>query len=348
MSIPSPDDNPFGEEKQLREDIHAAIDKALDQVLDHRDRELTKLEAEKLAFFAIEDLGLDLTYSWYIAGANTAAGYSPTENDPTVDPSGPTGPAGPNNRGRQTTEFGSLSAQDNRKTPPKEYVEFFESNTFFEDYDLKEIWFTDRHEFLKDFYSEFAPERYRELYITSSEIRKNLQNLDDTLTRRNNSTTLADFDAGGTNALLAQSTEREIRYLISDLHIGLTETDRVGQTQSKVTAGTDLIERVLYNLTQLESLSTKQRRLINQLSNFFFHCVWKYPALAISVETVEGPNSRLLKLQHLQEFDGFEQTVEQRLKQFTKSCRDSDLLPSVSNLSSSNIDERDGIIFKDE
>lgn len=350
MSVPSSGDDSASGETQLRTDVHVALEAALDRVLDDRSRNPTELEGEKLAFFLTHSLDLDLTYSWYIAGANTEAGDSPQPTDSSFDaePSGPTGPSTPNSSRGQQTEFGGLSAQTGENDPPEEYVEFFESATFFGEYDLRTVWYTDRFDFLEDFYEEFAPDEYRDLYLTSARIRSHLYDLSDALSSRDENETLGDFGGGGSDALLDPSTEREIRYLVSDLHMELAATDELAQTQSTVTNGTDLIERVLSRLTQMDSVSTEQRRLIQQLSDFFFYCVWKYPALAISIETATGPNALELKTRHLKEFQDFDQTVERRREQFAEACLDADLLPSVDDIQHSNIDNKDGIIFRDE
>ncbi|MFB6176945.1 MAG: hypothetical protein ABEI99_07365 [Halobaculum sp.] len=350
MSVPSSDDDSTDEETRLRTDVHAALETALDRKIDDRDREPSELESEKLAFLALDHLDLDLTYSWYIAGANTEVGYDPqpTDSDFDVEPLGPTGPTVSEGFSGQRTEFGGLTAQTGEDGPPEDYVEFFQSATFFGEYDLQTVWFTDRFEFLEDFYEEFAPDEYRELYLTSAKIRSHLYDLTDALDNREENATLGDFGGGGSDALLDPSTEREIRYLVSDLHVELAATDELAQTQSTVTNGTDLIERVLSRLTQMDSVSTEQRRLVRQLSDFFFYCVWKYPALAISVETATGPNALELKTRHLQEFQDFDQIVDRRREQFADACRDADLLPSMNDVRRSNIDDEDGIIFRDE
>lgn len=351
MSVPSSDDDSFDEERQLRAEIDAAIDEALDRVLDSRDRELTALEAEKLTFFAIDEFDLDLTYSWYIAGAKTAIGHS-SEPAHSAFPTGPTEPTGPTDleaNSETRTEFGELRAETaDDDDIPDEYVDFFASETFFGDYNLRKIWYTDRYEFLEDFYEAFAPEEYADLYLTSTEIREKLAEVDEILDNRDESTTLGDFGEGGSDMVLDPSTEQEIRYLISDLHLALSASDELSQTQPVVTDGTDLIERVLYRLTQIDSVDDEQRELINDLSDFFFYAVWKYPALAISAEENDGRNALSLRVERLQEFDEFEETVERRCEAFADAFRDAGLLPSVNDLSISNRDEEDGIIFTDE
>lgn len=332
------------EPDQIGENLEIAVSIALDRVLESRQRDLTGLESEILAFLANQKLDLGLTYSWYINGPGTATGFlseynTGSENDNEAEIAA--------DRASQLTltEFSARSAGND---PPDEYIEFFTSGTLFGSYELEQIWYTDRFDFLEDFYEEFAPDEYRGLYLTSAKIRSSLYDLTGTLNDRGQNTTLGDFGGGASDTLLDPSTEREIRYLISDLHMELAATDGLEQTQPTVTDGTDLIERVLARLTQMESVSTKQRRLVNQLSDFFFYWVWKYPALAISVETATGPNALELKTRHLKEFKNFDQTVERRREQFAEACRDADLLPSVDNLQRSNIDDEDGIIFRDE
>lgn len=327
---PSPADwDNFDQEEDLRTDVHLAIDLALNSVLDDRGREITAVEEEKLTFFAIRDLDLDLSYSWYLAGGNTEVGPTPTP-DTTYTP------------GQQ---FGTIQQDTPTTDRLTQLRNYFRNERFFGDYNLATVWYTDRYTFLRDYYSEFAPEEYTDLYLTSVNIREKLANLDDLIATESQNTTLGDFGGGGSDKLLEPEDEREIRYLVSDFHIDLAAIDVLSETKQTVSAGTDLIEQVLFKLTQMEGTTREQRRLLDNLSEFFFYYVWKYPALLISAETATGPNEDIIRLNRLQEFDRFDQQIESEISRLTDHFYEVGLLPDAQDIEAIDMDSENNIIY---
>lgn len=329
--LPS-DDNSFDGEEELRTDVHIAIELALDNVLEKQKREITKVEEEKLTYFAIEQLDLDLTYSWYLAGANAKADFNAkTEMELGVD-----------------QQFGTHQKDTPQTDRLTKLRDFFENEVFFDKYSLQKIWWEKRFSFLRDFYESCAPKKYRDIYIISTNIKEKLYNIDDIIKTRSDNTTLSDFNAGGNNAVLAPSDEKEIRYLISDLHLELASVEELSNTKKVVASGTDLIEQVLFKLTQKETTTGKQQKILKELHNFFYYYVWKYPALLISADTASGPNAEVLKLNKLQEFNNFSKEIEREQEKLANRCYDEELLPNIEDYTSLNIDEESNIILPDD
>ncbi|WP_276302151.1 hypothetical protein [Halorussus lipolyticus] len=329
--LPS-DGDPFDGEEDLRTDVHLAIDLALKEIFDKRDREITEIEEEKLTYFAIKNFDLDLTYSWYLAGANTKVSY------------------GTSLTAKPGTEryFGSLQSETPYTDRLNKLRDFFENEVFFGDYSLRKIWWEDRFSFLRDFYQEFAPEKYRDLYIISTNIKEKLYNIDKLIETESKNTTLSDFDGGGSDALLPPPKEKEIRYLISDLHLELSSIEELSDTKAVVASGTDLIEQILYKLSQKETTTQEQRRILDELHDFFYYYVWKYPALLISADKACGPNAKALKFESLREFNGFEKQVEEEREKLANWCYKADLLPNIEDYTSLDIDEESDIILPNE
>lgn len=329
--LPS-DGDPFDGEEELRTDVHLSIDLALKEVLDNRDRDITDVEEEKLTYLAIKQLDLDLTYSWYLAGANAKVGYS---SSATSEPS-------------TQGHFGSLRSQTPYTDRLSKLRDFFENEVFFGDYSLRKIWWEDKFSFLRDFYQEFAPKKYRNLYMVSIDIREKLYNIDEIIEVESENTTLSDFNGGGPSSLLPPSQEKKIRYLISDLHLELASIEELSNTKQVVASGTDLIEQVLYKLTQKETTTQEQRRILNELHDFFYYYVWKYPALLISADKSFGPNSDALKFESLREFNEFEEEIEEQQKKLANWCYESGLIPDIEDYTSLDIDEESNIILPNE
>jgi hypothetical protein len=329
MSTPPSDDEPFASERELRADVHAAIERALRRKLGGRDRDITKLEEEKLAFLLIDEFDLDLTYSWYIAGANIKVG-----ND-TVS-TGPTGPAGPSlTDDEQRVDFGGVSAQvdDDRV---QTFTDYLASETLFDDYELRKMWYTQRHEFLHDFYDEFAPEAYEEAYFASTEIRRRLANLDEDRGRQAGNTSLSQFGVDE-QPLLLSSDEESFRHTVSELHFALARNEDLSETTESVTVGTDLIERTLDRLTRVQPSTDEQWKLIEELSEFFFYTVWRLPALVVSIQTAQGPNAGELRVQHGRKLNRFEDEMQRKHDNLRDRLADADLLPTLEEDRSSDI-----------
>ncbi len=329
MSTPPSDDEPFAGERALRADVHAAIERALRRTLESRDRDITRVEEEKLAFLLIDEFDLNLTYSWYIAGTKTAVG-----ND-TIS-TGPTGPTGPSlTDDEQRVDFGGVSAQvdDDRV---QRFTDYLAAETLFDDYELRDVWYTQRHEFLHDFYDEFAPEAYEEAYLASTEIRRQLADLDEDRGRQAGNASLSQFGVDE-QPLLSSSDEEAFRHTVSELHFALARNEDLSETTESVTVGTDLIERTLDRLTRVQPSTDEQWELIEELLEFFFYTVWRLPALVMSIQTAQGPNAGELQGQHGQKLNGFEDKMQRKHDNLRERLADADLLPTLEEDRSSDI-----------
>jgi hypothetical protein len=316
MAPSFPDDAVFEDEERVRTDVSLAIDLALNDVLDQPDeREITGVEEEKLTHFAIREFDLSLTYSWYLAGGHTIAEANPDDQSPWQ-------------AGRSFGEITAQKPQYNERV--RELRDYFRSTEFIPGYTLREIWFTDKFDFLRDYYRELAPEKYRDIYVHSLELREELWKLNGSLNRQSENQSLDDFGAGLSDTLLEPSAEETIRYLVSDYQMDLAEVDELSPTKKDIVRGTDVIERILSKLTRMDSISIEQRMLIEEdLHDFFYFYVWKYPALAISVDTATGPHANALRRKRLMEFDSFDEQLIAKLDDISRQARELDLLPMV-------------------
>jgi hypothetical protein len=316
MAPPFHNDSAVDEEEGLRTDVRIAIELALDDILDPSEqREITDVEEEKLTHFAVRDFDLPLTYSWYLAGAHTIAEANPDKRSPW----------------QPGQAFGDLRAQESRYNDRiQELRGYFRSTEFIPGYTLRKVWFTDKFEFLRDYYRELAPDKYRDIYIHSLNVREQLWDLNEILDKESENRPLSDFGIGEPNPLLDPSVEEDIRYLFSDFHMDLARIKVLGHIKKDIVRGADLIERILSKLTRIETTSVEQRMLIsNGLHDFFYYYVWKYPALAISADTTVGPNADALKHKRLLEFDNFDEKLNAEINNITQQARGLSLLPNI-------------------
>lgn len=310
------------EELRVRQNVVDGLELALDDVIpDGMRREITKTEREKLIYFAVREFDLPITYSWYLAGAKTA--FTPDSPVGTTSPEAPSVPT--------PDEFVQPEASD---TDPEvqRYREFFRSQTFFDDYDLRTVYFTSNADFLCDVYEEFAREEYTDLYIHSTRLREKLRSLNESIDRGTPNASLTDWGAGAEDGWLSPHQEEEIRRLVSDLHLDLGRLDGFGETRTPVTKGTDVIESVLTKLTHVSSLNVEQTALVNGLGEFFYEYVWKYPALKISADTATGPNAGIRKRQHGNIFRHFDGILQERIDELSEQHQRAGLDPTMEEI----------------
>lgn len=322
MTPPTPGaNNPYSEEEPCADALLRGIELAVEDVFDDHGRNITRTEQEKLCYFAIKEFDLPVTYSWYLAGAHTKVAGEP-DNAP----------------GRMTTNTGGVRRDHGESEEVQQYWDYFASEVFFDDYDLREVWYTGKFDFLRDFYQECAPDKYTALYITSTDIREHLETLDETIERETTNHSLSDFGGGSQEGLRSESGEREFRLLISDLHLELAEIDELSEIVDLVTRGTDVIEQVFAQLTTIESISSEQETVLQDLAPYFYYGVWRYPALYISTQTAEGPNRHHLVEEHADRFTSFHENLLSRRNRLSERCADADLYPRAGH-HSQRVDE---------
>lgn len=314
MAPPSPNSNPnYSEEEPIANALLRAIDLAINDVIDDPGREPTRLEQEKLCYFAIEEFDLPVTYSWYLAGACTKVTGDP-ENAP----------------GRQSLRTPTHPSDCGEDDEVQKYREYFTSETFFDDYNLKKVWYTNKFDFLRDFYSEFAGE-YTDLYLASTNIRECLEDLDEIAENDTTNRSLTDFGVDTETKLVTQEDEEKLRLYVSDLHLELAQLEELSETRELVTKGTDLIEQVFAQLTTVESMSKSQEKAIEEIGEFFYYGVWRYPALYISTRTANGPNEDQLVAEHANRFLGFHKELLGRQTQLQERCNHLGLYPDAGH-----------------
>lgn len=167
-----------------------------------------------------------------------------------------------------------------------------------------------------------------DLYLASTKVRDQLYSLDLATRDQSENQSLSEWGGGSEAGLLSRGDEKETRIAISELHLELAGIEGLSDIKQVVAKGTDIVEQVLAKLTTLESLSAEQKAVLDDLGDFFYYCVWRYPALYISTETREGPHSRELTEEHAQRFARFEEeTLQTRTDLIQKRCYNSGLYP---------------------
>jgi hypothetical protein len=320
-------------EAALVDQLLEAVETVLAELPDVDPEYANKTKLQKLLYLAIDEFDIPITYSWYLAGA-VVPDRSIGPDTVTSAPSGPTGPDDPSpaakpSTANETPEAPSVDpvlftdnpgdAPDDSSADLTTYVSIEELHAFYQR-EIPDVWHQQTMRFLQNFYQEMAPTDYRLLYIESTHLRANFSELIDAV----------ESHVSGDEPSRSISTIREsIELSISDLHYHLRRADRLAQTFGVVVAGTDLIEDVLLRVDQLprDKLIERHVSLLEDLQDFYYFFVWKYPCLLVSQDTATGPCGDALRTEREHEFESFDDRVQDRQQELAAALNSAGLLP---------------------
>ncbi|NHN41856.1 hypothetical protein G9C85_09460 [Halorubellus sp. JP-L1] len=305
---------PYDEEREVANKVLRAIDLAIEDEIESLDRRITRLEQEKLCYFAIEEFNLPITYSWYVEGAYTRVAGDP---DGAVN--------------RITADSPNALQDPGEDDDVNKFREFFRSTEFFGDYKLRDIWYTNRYEFLKDFYKAESPSDFTDLYISSTNIRQQLSEISKSLATQNKNRSLAEFTDADSASAITDDVEQEFRLSISDFHLELASIEKFEDLMDVLSQSTNILEHILARLTELDSPSESQEAVVADLNDYFYYGVWRFPALYISARTATGPNSHHLIDEHVREFESFHGEFVPRVKRMESQAKQESLLPDAGS-----------------
>lgn len=283
-------------------------------------RTITNTKLEKFVYMAVEEFELPVTYSWYLAGAKAQS--------PTI------------RRERFKTAHGTITGKSQPGEPVvrqrlRTYDASEEVRTFAGFFDGKLQWlFKDKYEFLADFYEDYAPSRFKALYLDSHELRTLL---DQTVEQ------LDEGQAGDVQTGLSSFEDSTGRgapnhyeyagQLISNIHLRLAEEEILRPMLPAYKEFTDTLEDAFMMLAKLDvdELSPKHVECFAELRDFHFNHAWQYPCLRISIETASGPRRDEVVTDRVQRLETFEEGYYPRLKNKRELCRKAELMPDVDD-----------------
>lgn len=354
-------------ESKLKDQLLDALEEAIEDIPTVDIEYATKTKIQKLLYYAIDEYDIPITYSWYLAGAvvpDRSIGPDSLQPSPettdTLD--GPTMPEtsmdsvetdGENVESEETdsqvesadvssdesstidpimfTEYSDHTEENMYSTPETEvsppasdvtdYVPHDELNSFFQVV-IPRVWREQQMRFLQNFYQEMAPDEHRLLYIESTHLRTHLSELIELLEQQLN---------GNSPKKSIESLRDSIELSISDFHYHLRKNETTAETFGVVVEGTDLIEDAILCIDQLDNdaLTQKHLELLQELKQFFFYYVWRYPCLLISEETATGPKSNELQKQRREEYETFDKQVQDKQAELSEQLDDVGLLPQA-------------------
>lgn len=264
-----------GEEQALVQDSIRGIETAMDE-LDLAINELFgdpepygNVRLNKLVHMALvwgydEPDQIPIQHSWHRYGADYGnaipqiSELQPTAIDDLPSPDQP-----------------SISSHHSNRYPSKEEYHHF----FVSDINIERIAGLSIHDFLEEFYEEYAPSQYRSLYLANVSLQRVLYN-------HSNSITIDEFD---------EESYQNISHIITLLHreLAACSDSAVQEAAPRVVEFTDLVEDVYMMLSRLsaEEIVSSPELVIREINRIYHDTAWKYVSEVISKSTAQGTNS---------------------------------------------------------
>lgn len=303
-----PDLNIGGSHNEAVEDVKKGLEAALYeegiQVTDDSEGGLSpdNIKIQKLVYRIAEDWEIPLIRTWYRYGQfepyNT---LRPSEFSPS--------PLEELDRPVRSGKFGTVTRED---------IQGYYAET-----NLDEVWSQPMFDFLEENYQDWAPEEYRDLYLSNLEV---LNTLEDILE--------CDDEELATNA---GDFITDMKSATLDLRYHMRSQERF--TDDVLTHTVSYLDSLQEALVKLESISDPDPMQLQALRRGYmiYHgYVWPWPAMIISIHKAKVPSNEEREFADKGErlLTKFEETMPGQLKGWKEELQNVNLTPSVSQYQS--------------
>lgn len=254
-----------GDEDDILKDIEEGIQIAMDWV-GYSSDSIDPIKVNKLAHFAIQDLGVPVTYGWYKYGPAPVFDTSTARIEPIPESE------------IKASEVARLPDPGDELYSPEEYAYYFTRDCTHFDRILQ----TPTKEYLIEFYEDHAPSPYGSLYKQSVQVQVILDKI-------------KEDNEWHTEA---EDYSRSLSQELTELHRELLKVEALSEVFNTYSEYSKLLKRVIAEASDENDLTPVQERFIRKVVDLFYSDVWKYAALLISKNTVHlspgGNDDKLL------------------------------------------------------
>lgn len=302
----------YSEERSLMEDIKEGVEIALDS-FGASSADIDDIKVNKLAFLAIQEFDLEITFGWFKYGpapVDTAT-RSGAKTESTLDL-----------RPRPATE---IRASDCSRVPserqdhpsPETYAEWFVESPEFE-----RVLTTETKQYLEHFYQEYAPDRYKSLYLSCIALQQHLEPID----RDAAESPEEEFP------VLDDDYHKTLATLLNEVYIDLLECPQLEEAVKPYSNYKRLLKDVIATASGEEELLEQDEVFISEVVEFFFTDTWTYVALLISQDTVRGDNDDKLRTNIESDLADFRTQYGEDIEELQDRAKLFGLLPSSKRI----------------
>jgi len=249
----------------------------------------SKTKLNKIFYYAIKEFSLPVTHSWYLAGA-----YIPAKSVSI-------------NNLKNAYHSGQISNQrgsyDEQNLGSAQFAKFFKKK-------IDDVWFTSRYEFLKIFYKNHAPERYKNLYLQSLNLRILLNDAKEELETIAADTGQTSFSQFVDNSSQFTGYRDRVSQRVESIEIELAVDDELNEASPCVKAFFDFLIGVVEDLQSTTDLADEHLEIFSNITRFYFMQTWKYPCLFIRKNTAKGPQRDKIVSESQRRIEEFERMYQ--------------------------------------
>lgn len=305
------------------------------------------IKLQKLTYLAVERFDLNVTYSWYLAGAMvanervsiriqrdeaTATGYVQDNQAALADiTSGST---------LQKEQYlGSDSPQD---CPSKQEIKQFYLHDLDEVWSsrkakreldtLESIWYTKGREFLETFYQELAPPKYKQLYLSSLRFRTLLSDISkalETNSRNSTQSSLANFGQATTIPDRVDELSEVQDTIMFEIESQPEFEDCVDPFRAFFELVTDIYKKLVSS--SLDELPSQIGDLFDKFEDFYYRMTWKLAATIIGDRTATGPRANKIARNHLNDHKSLRKKYPEAWSELVEMCDSIDMLEALGD-----------------
>lgn len=263
----------YSEERSLKEDIKEGIEIALDAAGESAEQ-IDDIKVNKLVYLAALEFNIDLTYGWFKYGP------APVDVVRLGGQSGPSDDLYPRPAAEVPASGRSRVLSEQEDYPsPEAYAEWFASSDEFD-----RMLNTETKDYLEHFYDTYAPESYKSLYLACIRLQQHLVPIDRAQRGRRQMPVINDDYCD------------QLSSHLNDVYGELLRRPQLREAADSFNEYNRLLKSVMTSAASADGqLTEQQQRFIGEVVNFFFSDAWRYPALLISKDTVQGANSDRLR-----------------------------------------------------
>lgn len=282
-----------------------------------------EVKIQKLVYMAADEFDIPITYSWYLAGAeckspNVSAtnyeGKYETVSPDTID----------------NAQFIDSQRSYSAEADVRKYAGYFKR-----EFNLaQDVLFESRTSFLGDFYEEYSPTRFAQVYKHSLSLRtllrKTISQLQEYVESSGGGTAQAGLSAfGQEQRISAPDHYAEVQKIVSEIHLSMGADEDLKETIPYFRQFTDVLEDMYLQLSKLDvrDLTEEHLSAFKDAQNTHYYDAWKVPGLVISQETALGPEADELRLERARELERHLNEYDEEIANFRERVVERGLLP---------------------
>src|SRR5699024_3155177 len=209
------------------------------------------IKFNKLAYLAIQDLEIPITYGWYKYGP-APVNVRRQDAQPTPKPA----------EDCRASSQARILTPDNRFRSPSEYSYYFTEDMP----EFRQILRTPTKEFLVGFYEDYAPEPYFDIYTASVRLQQVIDEISEDRDWHNE----------------AEMYQQELDDRLSEIKREILKEPTLSEAIDPFFEYSRLLKNVISGAAALNHINPSQQRFVSKLIDYFYGGAWNYVALAIS------------------------------------------------------------------